>query len=399
MKIAKRVKNLKPSVGFELLKLAQNMKAKGEDVISLAIGELQGKSYKSIRIAGQKAIEEGHTKYTPAAGTQELRTKLAQRASKQFNLDLDFENVLVSHGTKYALYTVFQSLCSAGDEVLLPAPYWLSYPQLISLSGANTKIIESQAEKGFKVTAQQLESAISPKTRIFLLNSPNNPSSAVYTDLELIALGEVLRKHPQVMVLIDSIYDLLVYSQPRPAPHLLQVCPDLKNQILALNGASKTYLMTGWRLGWLIGPKDYVKIFYNFQSQSLSCCNSIAQKAFEIGSDNCELEILKTIEELAKIRDLLIENLIDIPELDLYPSQGAFYLWVGVKKAIGKKYKGQSLKSSKEIMQKLLEEHKLLCICGEEFGMGGYLRLSYVVDENTIEEASKRLKAFFSLLT
>ena len=399
MKLSKRVQGLKPSVGFELLKMAHTMKAQGEDVISLAIGELQGKSYKSIREAGQKAIEEGHTKYTPAAGTQSLREKLAQRASKQFGMDLDFENVLVSHGTKYALYTVFQSLCSAGDEVILPTPYWMSYPSLISLSGAKAKIIKTQPESGFKLTASQLEEAISPKTRIFLLNSPNNPSSAVYTDLELIELAKVLKKHPDVMVLIDSIYDLLVYSQPRPAAHLLKLCPELKNQILALNGASKTYLMTGWRLGWLIGPKDYVKVFYNFQSQSLSCCNSIAQKAFEMGSDNCELEILQTIENLAKVRDILIDSLYDIPELDLYPSHGAFYLWVGVTKAIGKKYKGQILKSSKEIMQKLLEEHKLLCICGEEFGMGGYLRLSYVVDEKTIKEAGKRIKAFFSLLT
>ena len=399
MKLSQRVQNLKPSVGFELLKMAQEMKAKGENVISLAIGELQGKSYQAIRRAGQRAIEEGHTKYTPAAGERKLREKLAKQAKKQFDMELDFENVLVSHGVKYALYTVFQSLCSNGDEVLLPAPYWLSYPSLISLSGADLKVIKTKAENGFKITAEELESAISPRSKIFLLNSPNNPTSAVYTESELKALGETLKKYPHVIALIDSIYDRLVYSKERPAPHLLKVCPELKNQILSLNGASKSYLMTGWRLGWLIGPKNYVKVFSAFQSQSLSCCNSIAQKAFETGFEACEDEILKSIEDLKKVREALSNSLKGLPELDLYPSEGAFYLWVGVQKALGKKYRGIPLNSSKDIMQKLLEEKKLLCICGEEFGMEGYIRLSYVLDESSIKEAGERLKEFFSSLT
>ena len=398
MKLSQRVKSLKPSVGFELLKKAQEMNAEGEDVISLAIGQLQWNTYPPIRKAAEKAIEEGYTKYAPSAGQEPLRKKLAEQFSQQFSIPFSSENIFVSNGCKYVLYVVFQSLCDKGDEVLLPAPYWMSYPPIISFSGADLKIVPTQAKQSFKITSEELEKNINSQTKIFLLNSPNNPTSSIYTEEELISLGEVLRKHPHVITVVDAIYDRLVFKG-KYAPHLLNVCPDLRNRVLALNGASKNYLMTGWRLGWLAGPKDLVNVFSSFQSQSISCANSIAQRAFEQAFEDCEEDIKDTIQKLKKMRDLLSEGLKDISALKLYPSEGAFYLWLGVKNFIGKKHQGQELSSSKDIMEALLKDKKLLCICGEEFGMPGYLRLSYVAEEPAIKKAVTRLQDFFSNLT
>ena len=399
MKLPERVRNLKPSIGFELLNKAKQMKAQGEDVISLAIGELQGKTYNLLRKAGQDVIEEGNTKYCPSAGIESLRKKLAGEAQKQWNLPYDSENVYIGNGCKYVLYVALQSLCEKGDEALLPSPYWMSYPPLISLTGASLKTLDTKPENNFKVTAGELEQAITEKTKIFLLNSPNNPTSAVYTEEELKKLGQVLMKHPQVIVMFDGIYDRLIYSGKAFAPHLLKVCPELKDQVLAFNGASKNYLMTGWRLGWLLGPKKWVKVFSAFQSQSAGCANAIGQRAFERAYQDCEPDISRTVQELKTVRDTLYEEIKAIPGLKVYPSHGAFYFWVGVKHFIGKNYKGQVLKSSQEIMEQLLKHKKLVCICGEEFGRTDYLRLSYVTSPDEIKRAGARLREFFSELT
>ncbi len=398
MKTAKRVQGLQPSVGFELLKWSNDLKNKGEDIVSLAIGEMAWKTYKPIREAAKKAIEDGHTKYAQSEGLAVLRKKLSAQASRQFGLPLSAENVFVGNGCKSVLFGIFQTLCESGDEVLLPAPYWMSYPPVIGLSGAEAKIFPTKEENGFKITAKELEQNISEKTKIFLLNSPNNPTSSVYSEEELKSLGEVLKGFPHVITVIDAIYDRIVFSG-KYAPHLLSVCPDLKNQILALNGASKNYLMTGWRLGWLVGSKEFIKIISIFQSQTLSCANTIAQKAFADAFELCEGDIRRMVEELRHIRDMLTEGLRQIPGLKVFPSEGAFYLWAGAQNFFGKKHKGKTLNSSKDIMEQLLMDQKLLCICGEEFGLPGYLRLSYVVSEKDIKKAISRFQNFFSSLT
>ena len=398
MKIAGRMQGLKASVGFELLKIGKKLKAQGEDVVSLAIGQLMWNTYESLRTAAKKAMDEGYTKYTPSEGSQSLRGKLAKQAEKDFNISFSAENVFVSSGCKAVLFSVFQSFCDAGDEVILPSPYWMSYPPTIQLSGATVKTVPTEESNGFKITARELEENISEKTKVFLLNSPNNPTSAIYSEKELKSLGEVLKSYPHVTAVVDAIYDRLVFSGEK-APHLLSVCPDLKDQILALNGASKNYLMTGWRLGWLIGSKESVKILSAFQSQSIGCPNSISQKAFEEAFESCEKDIQGTIQNLKRVRDVLTEGLKQIPGLKVFPSEGAFYLWIGVQNFFGKKYRGQSLSSSQNIMEQLLNEKKLLCICGEEFGRPGYLRLSYVSHEKDMKKAVSRLQEFFSELT
>ncbi len=398
MKIAKRMQGLKSSLGFELLKIGKTLKAQGEDVVSLAIGELQWNTYKPIRQAAQKAIDEGYTKYSPSAGREPLRKKLSEQASQQFKLPLDYENIFIGNGCKYVLFGAFQSLCNKGDEVILPAPYWMSYPPLIKLSGAKVKVVPAKEKNYFKITAKELRENLSEKTKIFLLNSPNNPTSAIYSEEELKTLGEVLKDFPHVVIMCDAIYDRIVFSG-KTAPHMLAVCPELQDRILAFNGASKSHLMTGWRLGWLVGPKEFIKTISTFQSQSIGCANSISQKAFEDAFEICEENLKNMIKKLRYIRDLLTEGLKNIPDLKIFPSEGAFYLWVGVKSFLGKKYKGKSLNSSQDIMEQLLTEKKLLCICGEEFGMPGHLRLSYVAEEKDIKKAVNRLQDFFSELT
>ena len=357
-----------------------------------------GKHLKAIRQAAKKAIDEGYTKYSPSAGREILRKKLSQQASRQFGMPLDSENVFVGNGCKTILFGIFQSLCDPGEEVLLPAPYWLSYPSVIQLSGAKVKTVSTKEENGFKITAQELEQNITEKTKIFLLNSPNNPTSAIYSEEELKSLGEVLSHFPNVTVVCDAIYDRLIFSG-KTAPHILSACPELKDRILAVNGASKNYLMTGWRLGWLVGPKEFIKIISSFQSQSMSCANSISQKAFEDAFELCEEDIKSTIRDLKQIRDILTEGLKNISGLKVFPSEGAFFLWVGVKDFLGKKCKGKILNTARDIMEQLLVQKKLLCICGEEFGMPGYLRFSYVDDEKNIKKAIIRLQEFFSELT
>lgn len=398
MKIAQRMQGVKASMGFELLKIGKELKAQGEDVVSLAIGEPQWNTYEPIRRAAQKAIDEGWTKYSPSAGIETLREKLAEQAKKQFDLPLSAENVFVGNGCKYVLFNTFQCLCETGDEVLLPAPYWMSYPPVIELSGAKTRIIQTKEEEGFKITAEELDKNISKKTKVFLLNSPNNPTSAIYSEEELKSLGEVLKKHDHVVTVVDAIYDRIVFSGTT-APHLLSACPDLKDRIFAVNGASKNYLMTGWRLGWLVGPKEFVKILSVFQSQSVGCANSISQKAFERGFELCDEDLKNTVQKFQYIRDILTKGLKNIEGLKVFPSEGAFYLWLGVQNFIGKKYKGKTIQSSQDIMKLLLEEKRLLCISGEEFGSPGYLRLSYVAQEELIKKAIDRLQDFFSKLT
>ncbi len=398
MKTAKRVQGIKASVGFELLKLAKVLKAQGDDVVSLAIGELKWNSYPPLRSAGKKAIDEGWTKYSPSAGREPLRQKLSERASQEFGFPLSAENIFIGNGCKYVLFSAFQSLCEAEDEVLLPSPYWMSYPPLIQLSGAKITILPTNEKQGFKITSEDLKKSLSPKTKVLLLNSPNNPTGAIYSKKEWESIGEAVRAFPHLTVMVDAIYDRIVYSG-RPAPHLLSVCPDLKDQVLAFNGASKNYLMTGWRLGWLIGPKGFVQTLSAFQSQSAGCANTIAQKAFEDGFALCEEDIKSTVQKLKSLRDNLIQGLSGIPGLKIFPPEGAFYLWIGVQNFLGKRHKGQLLNSSQDIMKQLLSEKKLLCISGEEFGCPGYLRLSYAGDEEDIKKAISRFKSFFSELT
>ena len=392
--LAKRVKNLKPSAAFELLQKAKILKKQGRDIVSLSIGEPVWETYDQIKEAGKKAIEEGYTKYTPSAGMPELREKISERIGQDFDFPVRPANVVVAAGCKQALFALFQCFCDPGDEVILPAPYWISYNQILELSGAVCKSVSCDETTGFKITPDQFQEAVTEKTKIFLLNSPNNPTSAVYRESELKALGEALRRHPQILVVTDDIYDRIVFQGFR-SPHLLSLCPDLKDRTFCVNGVSKTYLMTGWRLAWIVGPEKYLQTLSAFQSQSISCVSSIAQKAMGDKLLSCDSEIKDLIQKLKPLRDQLSQTLEDLPGVKPYPSEGGFYLWANVKEILGRSHGGDKIASSLHLMEQLLDKADLLCLAGESFGALGYLRFTYGVTKETMDKACQQLSEFF----
>ena len=395
---AERVQGLKPSAAFQALQKAEVLKRKGKDIISLSIGEPEWSTFDNIKSAGIKAIQEGYTKYTPAAGREEFRIQLSHQAEKDLGIPLGPENVTVTAGCKYALFTLFQCFCNPGDEVILPAPYWVSYPNIMELCGAKCKIVSTDESSGFKITPSQLKKAITDKTKMFLLNSPNNPTSAVYSSEELIALGEILKEYPQILLVTDDIYNRIVF-EGNLAPHILRFCPFLKNRTFAINGGSKGYLMTGWRIAWIIGPSHLTKVLSSFQSQTISCANSISQKALEDSLLTSEEPIVKFREKLRELRDNFFDQINQIPGLTPYPSEGGFYLWVNVKDIIGRKFQNEPITSSLDLMEKLLEKADLLCLSGEIFGAPGYLRFNYAVKQENLDKAVQRLSQFISELT
>lgn len=395
---ARRVQGIKPSSVFQLLQKAEVLKKRGRDIVSLSIGEPEWDTFDSIKSAGIKAIQDGYTKYTPAAGREDLRHLLSQQAAKDLGIPLRPENVTISAGCKYALFSVFQCFCDPGDEMILPAPYWVSYPNIVELCETKCKIVPTDEASGFKITAHQLEKVLTDKTKVFLLNSPNNPTSAVYSAEELKALGEVLKSHPHVLLVTDDIYNRIVF-EGELAPHILNLCPFLKNRTFAINGGSKSYLMTGWRIAWIVGPEHGIKLLTSFQSQTISCAHSISQKALEDSLPASEEYLIKFREKLRGLRDHFFDQVNQIPGLKPYPSEGGFYLWVNMKDLIGRKFNNEPITSSLSLMEKLLEEADLLCLSGESFGMGGYLRFNYAVKPESLNKAAKRLSQFVSKLT
>lgn len=398
MEFSKRVGGLRPSPVFELLKRVQSMRAEGKDIISLSIGELSWGTYQPIKEAAKKAIDDNFTKYTGSAGITPLREKIKDEASKIYDLNVEVENTAISSGCKFALFTCFQILCNPDDEVIFPSPYWMSYPDIIGLSGAKSIIVNTDEKTNFKITAKQLEDNITSKTKIFLLNSPSNPTSAIYTKEELKSLGEVLKKHPNIFIITDEIYDRIVFNGDR-APLFLKACPDLKNRVICLNGASKNYLMTGWRISWAIAPKSFIKVFSSFHSQSVSCVSAMTQKALSDSMLLCDDNIKDMVSKLKQLRDFTWQGLEKIPGLKMYPSEGAFYIWLGIKDLLGKSYKGKTINSSREFVEQLLIEKHLLCLCGEDFGAPGHLRLSYGLEKKVLSKAVSRLSEFVLELT
>ena len=395
---ARRIRGLRPSSAFQVLQRAAVLKKRGRDIVSLSIGEPEWNTFDGVKSAGIKAIQEGYTKYTPSAGREELRRLLSNRAEKELRIPLGPENIAVTAGCKFALFSIFQCFCDPGDEVILPSPYWMSYPNVMELAGVKCKVVPTEEASGFKITPKQLETAHTEKTKVFLLNSPNNPTSAVYSGEELKALAEVLKSRPGTILITDDIYNRIVFEGDT-APHILRFCPSLKDRCFVVNGGSKNYLMTGWRIAWIIGPERFVEILSSFQSQTISCASSIAQKAVEDGMLTSEKSLIKFRENLRVLRDDFFDRINQIPGLKPYPSEGGFYLWVDVRQLTGRKFKGKKITSSLNLMETLMEQAGLLCLAGESFGAPGYLRFNYAVKPESLDKAVRRLSQFVRELT
>ncbi|MEO0335800.1 MAG: pyridoxal phosphate-dependent aminotransferase, partial [Pseudomonadota bacterium] len=339
--ISDKIKNLKGSPTLTLAAKAGELKAAGEDVISLSVGEPDWDTFDSIKSAAKSALDAGKTKYTPVGGTPELRDAIAKQTAADLRLDYDASNVTVSSGGKFVIYSAFQALLNPGDEVLIPSPYWVSYPDMVSLVGGTPKIVTTKAENGFKMTSTELRDAITDKTKIVVLNSPSNPTGEVYSEPELASLGEVLKVNPNIVVLSDDIYNRLVFVEPFLAPHLLHASPELQDRVLAINGISKTYSMTGWRLGWAVGPKEIIGAMTRYQSQTTSCASSISQAAAVSAVLEGQQELRKTLSMLKERRDFVYTELNKITGITATEPQGAFYIWPDISAHLGKSYNGK----------------------------------------------------------
>jgi aspartate aminotransferase len=392
--ISKRTQSLKPSPILMLAAKANELKAAGHNVISLTIGEPDWDTYENIKEVAIGAIRVGMTKYTPANGILELRKAVAEQVNKDIGIQYDPSQVTVSSGAKFVLFAAFQALVNPGDEVIIPAPFWASYTSMVELADGVCHIVVCDEDVDFKLTPRLLEAAITPKSKVLLLNSPSNPTGKVYSRAELRALADVLLKYPQVTVISDDIYNRLVF-EGQLAPHILQVAPELKDRVILLNGASKSYAMTGWRLGWALGPKEAIAAMTSFQSQSVSCATAVSQHAAIEAVRNSDAQVAGTVEKLKQRRDFLVTELQKIEGVRVANPEGAFYLWVNVSRFMGKTFKGRTLRTSADLSDALLEEQMVAVVPGIEFGLDGYFRLSFALENSKGKEAVERMNTFF----
>lgn len=397
--LSQRAKNLKTSPTLALVAKAKELAAQGHDVISLTVGEPDWPTFKGPSEAGIEAIQKGITKYTAANGTIELRKAICEKLKEELNFDYGPKEVTVASGAKFVIFAALQMLCSPGDEVVIATPYWVSYPTMVELADGVPHIVPCGEKENFKITPALLEKAIHAKTRAFLFCSPSNPTGLAYTAEELKALAEVLRRHPQVAVISDDIYNRLVFDGSKVAPHLLQVAPDLKDRTILVNGGSKAYSMTGWRIGWAAGPEKIITAMGDYQSQSTGSPSSIAQHALLAALKTSEPDIQNVVKTLVARKNAGLKELATIPQFKVASPQGAFYFWVDVRACLGKTFQGQKVESDKDFCGILLNQFYVATVPGAECGTDGFMRLSFAVTEESMVRAVSRMREFVSQLT
>lgn len=400
--LSQRALNLKPSPTLSLVAKAKELQAKGFDVISLTVGEPDWNTFEAPSKAGIEAIQKNITKYTPANGTIELRKKIAEKIKSEIGLEYSPTHVTVGSGAKFIIFAALQMLCNPGDEVIIHSPFWVSYPTMVELADGVPHIVTCDEKEGFKLTPEKLEKAINGKTKSFLFCSPSNPTGLMYTKEELAAFAAIFRKHPQVIIISDDIYNSLVFDPSQRinnvAPHLLHVAPDLKERVIMINGGSKAYSMTGWRIGWAVGPQKIITAMADYQSQSTGSASSISQHAVLTALSECTQDIENVNKKLAQRKKIAIDEFKRIPQFKISEPQGAFYLWVNVKSLFGKKFEGQTIENDKMVGDILLEKFYVATVPGIECGNQGYLRLSFATTEEKMKKAIDRMVEFIAQL-
>jgi len=394
VELSRRVQAIKPSPTLAVTARAAALKASGRDIIGLGAGEPDFDTPQHIKDAAIKAINAGFTKYTPVDGTPGLKAAIIAKFKRDNGLDYTPRQILVSCGGKQSFFNLAQAVINAGDEVIIPAPYWVSYPDIVLLADGKPVIVETGIEQGFKITPAQLEAAITPKTRLVVLNSPSNPTGAVYSGGELAALGEVLRKHPHVLIASDDMYEHIRLDD-QPFVNILNVCPDLYDRTLVLNGVSKAYAMTGWRIGYAAGPETILRAMTNVQSQSTSNPTSISQVAAEAalnGDQGCIAPMLDAFRERHR---LVVDALNVIPGFSCIDSGGAFYAFPYVRPAILNLLARDVIEEDTDIafFEYLLEGADVAVVPGSAFGAEGYIRLSFATSHANLDKALKRIAA------
>lgn len=388
---SKRISILKPSATVAINTLVTELKATGKKIINLSVGEPDFDTPDFIKEAAIKAIRDGFTKYTPPEGILELREAIIAKFKKDNALEYTPQQILVSAGVKQSLYNLTQTLLEEGDEAIVLAPYWVSYPELVKLAGATPVIINADFNQHFKITPQQLERAITPRTRLLILNSPSNPSGMAYNAEELRDLADVLVRHPQVLIASDDMYEYILWSVPEFV-NILNVAPELKDRTIVMNGVSKAHAMTGWRIGYAAGPDEIIQNMKKIQSQSTTTTTSISQKA-SVAALRCDRSQLQYMFDAYRERHNFVHNeLKQMPGVECCPADGTFYSLPNVDQIIKK----LGLTSDIELAKRLLEKGNIAVVPGIEFGAPGYIRISYATSMELLTEAMEKMAKIFS---
>lgn len=386
--LSNRVQHIKLSPTLAVAAKAAKMRAEGRDVIGLGTGEPDFDTPEHIKKAAISAIQSGFTKYTPVDGIPELKQAIQAKFKRDNGLDYQLNQILVSVGGKQSIYNLCQALLQEGDEVLIPAPYWVSYPDIVLLAGATPIIISTTPTARYKITPQQLTDAITPKTKLLFINSPSNPSGMAYTFTELQALAEVLKQHPQVLIATDDMYEHILWSQP--FVNILDACPALYSRTIVLNGVSKAYAMTGWRIGYAGGPATLIDAMKTVQSQSTSNPCSIAQKAAVAALNGGEETVHNMVKAFRERHDYVVQRLGAISGIEVIPADGTFYIFPNIQAIIER----LGLTNDLEFSEKLLQDVGVALVPGSAFGNEGCIRLSFATSMKTLQEALNRLEHF-----
>lgn len=386
--LSDRIQRVKPSPTLAVTALANQLRAEGRDVIGLAAGEPDFDTPDYIKKAAIDAINKGYTKYTAVDGTAGLKQAIINKFKRENGLDYTADQVLVSVGGKQAFYNLCQTLLNEGDEVIIPAPYWVSYPDIVKLADATPVIIEGDISQAFKITPQQLAQAITDKTKLVIINSPSNPSGKAYSKAELKALGDVLIKHPNILIMTDDIYEHIVWTE-EGFNNILNVCPELTDQTVVINGVSKAYSMTGWRIGYSGGPAYIIKGMKKIQSQSTSNPTSIAQYAAQAALEGDQSFLKEMCDVFKQRHDYVYETLSAMDGVECLPSDGTFYSFPSFQGVIDRL---DGIEDDVQLAQLLLEKAEVALVPGSAFGLPGYLRLSFATDMGSLEKALARIK-------
>lgn len=395
-RIASRTSSISPSLTLAITAKAKAMKAAGESVVSFGVGEPDFNTPQHIIDAAKAALDKGYTKYTPSSGLLPLRKAICEKFKRDNGLDYEPSQIIVSDGAKHSIFNACFALVEEGDEVIVPAPYWLTYPEVIKVCGGVPVYIECKKENGFKFTPAELEAAITPKTKMLIFNSPSNPTGAVYTEEEVRAIAEVCEKK-EIFVLSDEIYEKLCYDGVKPFS--IAACSEkMKDLTITVNGVSKTYAMTGWRVGYLAAPSDVAKAIDSFQSHATSNACSVSQYAAIEALASPDSEVQKMADVFAGRRKKLLALIEKIDGVSAVVPYGAFYVMLVIDGLYGKSYKGKKLEGSIAFSEALLDAEKVATVPGISFGADDCLRLSYSLSSEDLEEGMKRIGRFVSSL-
>ncbi|OQW93996.1 MAG: aspartate aminotransferase [Beggiatoa sp. IS2] len=386
LQLSQRVQAIKPSPTLAMTVRANEMKAAGHDVIGLGGGEPDFDTPRHIKEAAVVALNKGYTKYTAVDGIPSLKQAIINKFIRENELTYKPKQILVSCGAKHSFYNLAQALLNPGDEVVIPAPYWVSYPDMVVLAGAEPVIIPASLSQGFKITPKQLKAVLTEKTRLFIINSPSNPTGVHYSPSELAALGAVLREYPKVLVITDDVYEHILW-EGKPFKNILNACPELYERTVVLNAVSKSYAMTGWRIGYAAGPEKLIQAMTNIQSQSTSNPNSIAQHAAQAALEGDQSLIQEMAQVFKERHDFLLNALLEIKGVKCLPCQGTFYTFPNFQEVMDR----FGIKNDLEFAEFLIEKTGVVTVPGSGFGAPAHLRLSFSTGMDNLEKAMERL--------